>query len=253
MKLADSAMTERGHIPFQIKGNRDGLLVTIGDGEWNDLQHSLIEHVEGNAGFFQGARLALDVGNRVLHAAELGALRDVLSDHSITLWAVLSNAPSTEQNAQALGLATRLPVPRQGRLAHIQDAGQVGENAVMLHRTLRSGFKLSYQGHVVVLGDVNPGAEIVASGSVVVWGRLRGLVHAGAQGDENATVCALDMSPTQLRIAEKIVITPAQKGKGTGFGVGRVLSMRRSQPQPEMARIRDGRVVVEPWTVKAKS
>jgi septum site-determining protein MinC len=81
---------------------------------------------------------------------------------------------------------------------------------------------------------VNPGAEIVAGGSVVVWGRLRGVVHAGANGNESATVCALDMNPTQLRIASFISVTPLRKGK----------------PQPEIARVKDGQVVAEPWNQK---
>jgi septum site-determining protein MinC len=89
---------------------------------------------------------------------------------------------------------------------------------------------------VVVVGDVNPGAEIIAGGSVVVWGRLRGVVHAGAGGNEQAVVCALDLQPTQLRIAAHIAVPPKRKGK----------------PQPELARIRDGQVEAEAWTGKLK-
>jgi septum site-determining protein MinC len=65
------------------------------------------------------------------------------------------------------------------------------------------------KGRLPSLGDVNPGAEIIAGGSVVVWGRLRGLVHAGAMGDDTAVICALDLNPTQLRIADQIAIPPA--------------------------------------------
>jgi septum site-determining protein MinC len=75
---------------------------------------------------------------------------------------------------------------------------------------------------------------VVAGGDVIVWGRLRGMVHAGAQGDEGATVCALDLSPIQLRIAGQIALTPKRRGK----------------PQPEMARLINGQVVAEPWVSK---
>jgi len=109
------------------------------------------------------------------------------------------------------------------------DTALTGENAVMVHKTMRSGFKVTYQGHVVVLGDVNPGAEIIATGSVVVWGWLRGVVHAGAEGDEGAVVCALRLEPTQLRIASYIAVTPKHKGK----------------PMPEMAYIKNGQVIAE--------
>ena len=110
----------------------------------------------------------------------------------------------------------------------------VGEKAVLVRRTLRSGFSVQFAGHVVVIGDVNPGAEVIASGDVLVWGRLRGMVHAGAEGNEGAIVCALDLIPTQLRIAGQIAITPQRRGKS----------------QPEMARLKDGQVVAEAWNPK---
>ena len=70
------------------------------------------------------------------------------------------------------------------------------------HRgTLRGGQALQQLGNIVVAGDVNPGAELVASGDIVVFGALRGTAHAGAQGDAGARVLALEMAPTQLRIA----------------------------------------------------
>jgi septum site-determining protein MinC len=103
--------------------------------------------------------------------------------------------------------------------------------AVFLQRTLRSGQSVRHPGHVVVLGDVNPGAEIVAGGHVLVWGRLRGVVHAGAAGDASATVAALDLAPTQLRIAGQIAVSP----------------QRRGAVRPEVALIRDGQLVAEPW------
>ena len=73
---------------------------------------------------------------------------------------------------------------------------------------------IEYQGNVIVFGDVNPGAEIMAGGSVLIWGRLRGLVHAGADGDEEAIVGALEFSPMQLRIAGKIAVSPKKNSKG---------------------------------------
>ncbi|MBK7894707.1 MAG: septum site-determining protein MinC [Anaerolineaceae bacterium] len=85
------------------------------------------------------------------------------------------------------------------------------QGGLILKETLRSGRSIYHEGHVVVIGDVNPGAEIVASGDVIVWGRLRGLVHAGALGDETAVICALELTPTQLRIADQIAISPDEK------------------------------------------
>jgi len=219
---------------MQIKGIKDGLLVTLGEGDWPELELALLAHVEGKADFFKGARMALDVGNHILKAAEMGALRDRLSNKGISLWAVISNSPLTEQTAQMLGLATRISTPHPERAIRPLDTNLAGETAVFVKRTLRSGFKVTHRGHVVVVGDVNPGAEVIAGGSVVVWGRLRGVVHAGAEGDETAVVCALEMIPTQLRIAEFAAVPP----------------QRSKKPEPEIARIQNGQVVAEPWNPK---
>src|SRR5512140_404941 len=92
----------------QIKGMREGLLVSLGDAGWLVLQRALMERIEQQPSFFQGARLALDVGSQVLHVAELTLLRDQLSERGITLWAILSNSTVTETTAQILGMATRI-------------------------------------------------------------------------------------------------------------------------------------------------
>lgn len=214
----------------QIKGIRDGLLVSLGDAGWPVIHQALLERIEQQPAFFQGARLVLDVGNQALKSAELTTLRDQLSERGIMLWAVLSNSPLTENTAQLLGLATRI---HKARPPEIQTAkGIDDETALWVHKTIRSGTRIEFAGHVVILGDVNPGAEVVAGGSVIIWGRLRGVVHAGAQGNRQAVVCALDLSPTQLRVAGEIAIAPE----------------RRSKPQPEIVRIKDGHLQAEPWT-----
>lgn len=226
------ALNERRQM--QIKGIKDGLLVTLGDGDWSELETALLTHVEEQAAFFKGARLALDVGDHVLKAVELSGLRDRLSNQEISLWAVISNSTITEQTAQVLGLATRISTPRPERTIRPLDTTMPGESAVFVQRTLRSGFKVAHEGHVVVLGDVNPGAEIIAGGNIIVWGRLRGVVHAGNNGNESAMICALDMEPTQLRIASLVSVPSKKKGK----------------PGPEQARIEHGELITEPWNPK---
>ena len=75
-------------------------------------------------------------------------------------------------------------------------------------------------------------AEVVAGGDIVVWGRVRGVVHAEALGDEGAIICALDLAPTQLRIASYIARSPDDK---------------RRKPVPEVASVHDGHIVAESW------
>jgi len=225
----------------QIKGMRDGLLVTLGEGSWPDLVDALTQQIEEQAAFFRGAKVILDVGSHSLKAVDLGSLRNTLSDRGISLWAVLSSSPMTEKTAQILGLATRLSTPRADRTIRSHDSPMVGETASLIQKTLRSGTKVQYSGHVIVVGDVNPGAEIEAGGCVIVWGKIRGAVHAGSGGDEKAVICALDLSPTQLRIAGILA-------SGLTWGLFR----RRGKSQPEMARLLGGKVVAEIWNTKLK-
>ncbi len=218
---------------IHIKGIRDGLLVSLDDAPWDEQLAVLLSQVDGQPSFFQGARLALDVATQVLHVNEMVALRDALSERGISLWAIISESPTTESTAQLLGLATRIskPRPEETRQFAVEDLGE--ETALFLNRTLRSGTRIEFAGHVVVLGDVNPGAEIIAEGNVVIWGRLRGMVHAGAKGKRSAVICALDLSPTQLRIADEVsaALEP------------------QDHPKPEMARINaDGKLQSEFWS-----
>ena len=198
----------------QIKGIREGLLVIPGEGSWEEVHQAILAQIDEQADFLKGGRLALDLGNQVLKAAEMGKLRDEISERGMLLWAVLSNSPTTEHTAQALGLATRLGKPRPDRTTQpLETTLHGGEGAIVVRRTLRSGYSLQHSGHVVVIGDVNPGAEIIACGDVIVWGHLRGMVHAGAEGNDDAVVCALDLAPTQLRIGGLIATTPERRGK----------------------------------------
>ena len=216
-------------LSVQIKGIRDGLLVTLHGESWPDLQSALVSQIESQPAFFQGGRLALDVGQHALKVLELSALRDLLSDRNVSLWAVLSESPVTEQTAQNLGLATRISKPRPEEARPVTEVRE--DTALWIRQTIRSGTRIEYPSHVVVMGDVNPGAEVISNGSVIVWGRLRGVVHAGVAGDQKAVVCALEFSPTQLRIAGEIAVAPRNEKKG----------------KPEIARLKDGQLVVETW------
>jgi len=217
-----------------IKGTSDGLIITLGAGAWPGLVDELDRHLGQKAAFFKGGRVALRVGSRQLTRLQLESVGHVLNRHKVTLWAVESDSPGTRQAAEQLGLETNLS-PRKEPEA-TAEVSPVGENSIVVRRTLRSGQTLHHPGHVVVIGDVNPGAEIRAGGSVVVWGRLSGTVYAGAGENglgEEAVVCALQLSPALLSIGNQMTRSPATD----------------SNPEviPEMASVQDNQIVAEPW------
>ncbi|MEK7312216.1 MAG: septum site-determining protein MinC, partial [Chloroflexota bacterium] len=217
---------------------KEGLLVTVGDGDWSEASRTLLEKLLEKQDFFRGARLVLQLGGRSLGAADLGKLRDNLGDLQINLWTVLSESALTENAAKALGLEVSLPRPQSALPPDLPpiSPSEDGSQAILVDHTLRSGKSVRFPGHVIVLGDVNAGAEVVAGGNMIVWGRVRGTVQAGSEGDVTALICALDLAPTQLRIANAIATSPKRRGK----------------PEPEIAKMKDGQIVAERWKPNEK-
>lgn len=216
-----------------IRGTSNGLVVTLGPGEWQGLVDELDGQLDDRASFFKGGRVGLDVGSRLLSRAQIEGIGEVLNRHQVTLWAVESDSPETKEAATALGLETRLTPVRP--TAPPAAAAEAHNNAMVIQRTVRSGQVIHHPGHVVIIGDVNPGAEIKAGGSVIVWGRLRGLIQAGTADAyrESAVVCALQLAPTQLRIGDYIARAPADDDTPDFV--------------PEIASIQGGQIVAEPW------
>lgn len=231
--------------PVEIKGIRDGLLIRVSDNPDIAVDEALGAELDKKRDFLLGSRLALEIGRRQLTYEQLAGLQRLFEDRELTLWAVLAEDVETRESARRAGLATRLSgsaTDLDGNALNVTANGDgpvalkepPPANGLLVRETLRSGRSLWHEGHVIILGDVNAGAEVMAGGSVVVWGRLRGLVHAGALGDASAVICALELNPTQLRIADQIAVAPDS-------GPGRA---------PEMAIVRDGQIVAEPWTAR---
>lgn len=113
-------------------------------------------------------------------------------------------------------------------------AMQARGETVIVGRTVRSGARVESTGSVVVIGDVNAGAEILANDDIIVLGTLRGVAHAGAGGNEKAVVWAQQILAPQLRIGNAV----AQAGEPGG----------RGPSGPEMAQLKDGQIVLRPWS-----
>lgn len=96
------------------------------------------------------------------------------------------------------------PEPSADEEEHIKELRSEPEKLPTLYirRTVRSGQSISSDGNIVIIGDVNPGAEVIAKGDVTVWGILAGIVHAGSEGNNYTRIRALKLNPVQIRIGE---------------------------------------------------
>jgi septum site-determining protein MinC len=173
-----------------FKGTRHGITIQIDeDAQFQQVLTELREKLDPARDFFLGASVKLVTGRRSLATGEQEALMEVAKEYGLTL---------TEVDDEPRELPESQEEPSH-------------EPTLLVRRTIRSGQRIHYPGHVVILGDVNPGAEVVAAGDIVILGTLRGMAHAGASGDENALVIGLHLEPTQLRIAGFICRSPDEK------------------------------------------
>ena len=215
-----------------IKGTSEGLIITLGSGAFETVLNEMEERLVSRASFFRGGRVALRVGDRSMSVEQLQAIGVILERLGMTLWAVEGEHPATHVAARDLQLEVGLRPSAPPAVAASEPVLLEEMAGIVVHRTLRSGQAVHYPGHVTLIGDVNPGAEIVAGGDIVVWGRLKGNAHAGAMGDEQAIICSLQMQPNQIRIGSHIARPPDRTWRPKA---------------PERASVQDGLIVVERW------
>lgn len=171
-----------------IKGTKEGLLFYLDDSRPFSMILEELKHKLGPDSPFQiwdgpETKVKIKLGQRQITTEEEKSLREIFSNHKNLL------IHSFESDGMPY-----LVEQNQG----IQ----------LLTGTVRSGQVLSFQGDLLLLGDINPGGCVQATGSIFVMGALRGLAHAGTRGDESAIIAAAIFKPTQLRIGDVISRPP---------------------------------------------
>lgn len=209
-----------------IRGtSRSGLHVLLpSQMEVREFCTLLQRKLSGSGRFFQGAEVTLRTAGRHLAADEEEAIRATFAEAGMRLLAVDLGEDPLRPPVESRAATGPSTLPAAALLAP-------SETALVVNRTLRSGQAVRHDGDVILLGDVNPGAEVIAAGHIVVMGALRGLAHAGCTGNRDAFVTAVRLRPTQLRIAGVVGRAPDED--------------EPAQPVPEVARLRDGMIVIE--------
>ncbi len=206
-----------------IKGLRNGVTLILNDSE-PDFQE-ILEQLKAklsSTSFLKNTFVNVDIGAReALSAGQLASLKEILSARNIQLKNVILNGHKTGDVSKVKKVIPQKLVTERGK-------------TLMVNRTIRSGQSLYYPGSIVLMGDVHPGGEISARENIIVWGALRGVAHAGNGGNEKAFIIALQLAPSQLRIAHYIACSPEQSPV---------------MPQkPEIAYVIDKRIVVEEYS-----
>jgi septum site-determining protein MinC len=221
-----------------IKGTKEGLLIILD----RELEFSLVlkrleDKITKVENFFAGAQTIIDLSGRSIQPEQLEQLENLIRHrYGIEITKIINQAhPGNKEEGEMLNgvVASNRSIngPNLQNRKVVLSENDDQLSTLFVKRTLRSGQCINYDGNVVVLGDVNPGAEVIASGDIVVMGVFRGVAHAGAKGNEKSIIVAYSLQPTQLRIANIITRPPDEETSESN--------------QPEIAKIKEGIVIIE--------
>lgn len=176
---------------------------------WSDMWEQLKQRLNAGERFWQpNSEVHLIAKDQLLDGRQLQAIGDALTEEKLHLKRVHTTRRQTAVVAAAAGYSVEQSPPVAALNQKSVKSTQLLADPLYLQMTVRSGAEIRHPGTVVILGDVNPGGSIVAAGDILVWGRLRGITHAGAEGNSQCVIMALQMQPTQLRIADFVARAP---------------------------------------------
>lgn len=184
-----------------LKGAGYGIRMIFPEGGSEDVLLAELERLFSESSLLSGSLgVALDFQGRKISRY---FIQKILSDYvwarrmKILSWISLDG--ETQDDLRGMGVATGEPVPERSERREKTSGG-----ALLLNRSLRSGQRVEHDGDVILIGHVNDGAEVMASGNICVWGRLKGVAHAGLDGEEDRTVIAGQFEARQVRIGGKV-------------------------------------------------
>lgn len=215
--------------PVVLKSNRYGInLILDADMPFGQLKEAILEKFRESEKFFKNAKIAISFeGRRLSQEEEFSILDMIAKNTSIQVICVVDQDEMREQ------------MYKEKIDSYYQD---VADNTGEFYKgTLRSGQVLKCDTSIVIIGDVNPGAKIIAKGNIVILGSLKGNAYAGAAGDESCFVTALDMDPVQIKIGNVI-------GRSADRGPWEAIRNRHRTMDPQIALVSKGNIMIEPIT-----
>jgi septum site-determining protein MinC len=176
---------------------------------WNDIYQQINQQLNGGDRFWQPNTLVeLVAQDRLLDGRQLQAIANTLAEAKLKLTRVTTNRRQTAVAAATAGYSVEQQTGGPTALGQDTTPGQALDNPLYLETMVRSGGDIRHNGSVIILGDLNPGSSVTAAGDILIWGRLRGTVHAGSKGNARAVIMAVQMEPTQIRIADFVARAP---------------------------------------------
>jgi len=193
---------------ISVRGIKGGVLIGLPEKAWYLQRDMLISRIQTQERFFKGGGIALDVGGADWSQDQLFRLLRDLSDEGVCLWAVLTTSETTLASARSFELQTSISAQNTTGKPENPQSSEDGHGVEWHIKPLEKGEKVAFRVNGVVIGDVPEGAEVIAFGSLVVWGTVRGSVKVGCGGDQLSRVCVLRYAGTGLSLCGQMVEVP---------------------------------------------
>ncbi|MBD2516724.1 septum site-determining protein MinC [Nostoc sp. FACHB-973] len=176
---------------------------------WSDIWQQTRQRLNAGDRFrISNTPVHLMAQDRLVDARQLQELAEALSEVQLRLISVSTSRRQTAIAAVTSGYSVEQLQPVTSLNTEPKATAIPQADALYLEMTVRSGVEIRHPGTVILLGDLNPGGIVIADGDIIIWGRLRGIAHAGAGGNVSCLIMALQMEPTQLRIADAVARAP---------------------------------------------
>ncbi|QMS88624.1 septum site-determining protein MinC [Nostoc edaphicum CCNP1411] len=183
--------------------------VSASELSWSDIWQQIRQRLNAGDRFrVSNTPVHLMAQDRLVDARQLQELAEALSEVQLRLISVSTSRRQTAIAAVTSGYSVEQLQPVTSLSSEPTATAIPQADALYLEMTVRSGVEIRHPGTVILLGDLNPGGIVIADGDIIIWGRLRGIAHAGAGGNSECLIMALQMEPTQLRIADAVARAP---------------------------------------------
>ena len=183
--------------------------VSASELSWSDIWQQIRQRLNAGDRFrVSNTPVHLMAQDRLVDARQLQELAEALTEVQLRLISVSTSRRQTAIAAVTSGYSVEQLQPITSLNSEPTATAVPQADALYLEMTVRSGVEIRHPGTVILLGDLNPGGIVIADGDIIIWGRLRGIAHAGAGGNRECLIMALQMEPTQLRIADAVARAP---------------------------------------------
>lgn len=193
---------------ISVRGIKGGVLIGLPEKPWYLQRDMLISRIQTQERFFKGGRIALDVGGADWSQDQLFKLLRDLSDEGVCLWAVLTTSEITLASARSFELQTSISAQNATGKPENTQLPEDEASVEWIIKPLEKGEKVAFRANGVVIGDVPEEAEVVAFGSLIVWGTVRGCVKAGCSGDQLSQLYILRYAGSGLSLCGQVVKVP---------------------------------------------